>query len=63
MLGDLFGDEEENDFGFIDTSQAAAVQANVQTWNYQSRPAHCASKLDPPSLPRQESNIVGLFNQ
>ena len=32
MLGDLFGDDEEGDFGLIPDGQSAAVQANVSTW-------------------------------
>lgn len=53
MLGDLFGDDEEGEFGLCDNDgQAAAVQANVQSWQAKSRPAHCASDLNPPSRPR-----------
>ena len=53
MLGDIFGDgEEDGAFGLLDSSTAAAVQANVQTWQHKSRPAHCASNLDKPSDPR-----------
>ena len=32
MLGDLFGDEEEGEFGLYDTTQSAAIQANASTW-------------------------------
>ena len=63
MFSELFGDEEEGDFGVADTSQSAAVAANVQTFSYDRRPAHCAADLNLPSQPRQESNLVGLFNQ
>ena len=53
MLGELFGDgEEDGDFGFQESNTAAAVQANVQTFQHKSRPAHCASNMDKPSDPR-----------
>ena len=63
MLGDLFGDEEDGEFGLEDSGQAAAVQANVQPWSYKNRPAHCASNIDMPAMVRQESNLCGLVNQ
>lgn len=64
MLGELFGDEEEGDFGLMNNEDTPAIQAGIQTWaNTTRKPAHCASDLNPPSEPRQTSNIVGLYNQ
>ncbi len=62
MFDELFGNEDEGDFGVQETSQSAAVAAQVQVFSYDKRPAHCASDLDLPSQPRQESNLVGLYN-
>ena len=62
MLGDLFGDEDEG-FGLQDSSQAAAIEANVSKHSYERRPPHCAADMNAPSDPRQASNLVGLLNQ
>ena len=57
MLGAMFEDED-------DLAQTAVEEAHgALPQYYQRRPAHCASDMDLPPQPRQESNLVGLVNQ
>ena len=64
MLGDLFGDDEGGDFGLMNNDDTAAIQSGVQaSFTTQRKPAHCASDINPPSEPRQPSNLVGIYNQ
>ncbi len=54
MFDDLFPEEVENSFSRI--SKDSKIKVILDSTN-------CASYLEKPELPRNESNFVGLLNQ
>lgn len=56
MLGDLFGNDDDND------TPEATQQAQKSTY-YRTKSANCAGDLPNPPEVRQASNFVGLKNQ